>query len=285
MWTGSISFGLVNIPVRLYAATRENRISFHQLHDQDHARLRRKLVCPADGKEVHPEHIVKGFEVGPDNFIVIRQDELESCAPEKTRAIEITDFVDITEIDPIYYDHPYYVLPQAGAGKSYRLLVEAMNRSKKVGIARIVFHDKEYLAALRPVGAGLCLETMYFGDEIVPSETIGELPAHKSAGNEKEIKAAHALIEKLTETFDPEKYHDSWKKSVKKMLEKKSEGVKPTVQEKAEKKPAGRAANLMAALEESLAHARSEAGGAKAKAPSKSKPTHARRPARQKEKV
>lgn len=269
MWTGSISFGLVNIPVKLYSAVREQRVAFHMLHDQDKVRLRRKLVCPADGKEVHPEHIVKGFEIAKDQFVVVRREELESCAPEKTRAIEITDFVDIADIDPVYYDRPYYVLPQAGAAKSYRLLVEAMKRTGKVGIAKFVFHDKEYLAALRPVGAALCLETMHFGDEIVPLDSLEGVAAGGAKVAERESKAVKQLIDSLTADFKPEKYRDGWHDCVRKMVEKKARDEKVVTQpaSPATEKKEPRARDLMAALEASLARAKGEAGQQKPQRP------------------
>jgi len=150
VWSGSISFGLVNIPVRLFTAVREHRVAFHLLHDQDKARLRRKVVSSTTGREIHPEHIVRGYPVAPDKYVVVSEEELEACAPEKTKAIEITDFVKLSEIDPVYYERPYYILPQKGAARSYRLIVEAMKRSKRVGLGRVVIHEKEYLAALRP---------------------------------------------------------------------------------------------------------------------------------------
>src|SRR2546428_2238686 len=143
VWSGSVSFGLVNIPVRLFTAVREQRVAFHLLHDQDNVRLRRKLVSASTGKEVHPEHIARGYEFAKGHFVIVRDEELEGCAPEKTRAIEITDFVDLSEIDPVYFDRAYYVLPQKGAARSYRLLAEAMKRSGPVGVARVVMHEKE----------------------------------------------------------------------------------------------------------------------------------------------
>src|SRR5215208_4469834 len=187
LWSGSISFGLVNIPVRLHTAVREQRVAFHLLHDQDKARLRRKMVCPADGKEVHPEHIVS-------------DEELEACAPEKTRAIEITDFVDLGQIDPLYFDRPYYLLPQPGAAKSYRLLAAAMDRTKKVGVARFVLHDKEHLCALRTKGRLICLETMHFGDEVVDAAQFAPGAARSA---ERELKVARQLIDLMTQPFDP----------------------------------------------------------------------------------
>ena len=209
IWTGTISFGLVNIPIRLFTAVREERVAFHMLHDQDNVRLRRKLVCPSDNKEIHPEHIVKGYEIHKDQYVIIRPEDLEACAPEASKTIEITDFVELQEIDPIYYDRPYYVMPQAAAVKSYRLLVEAMTRTNKVGISKFVMHDKEYLAALRPVDGLICLHTMHFGKEVVPSESVGHVAADHKVG-ERELKVAEQLIDSLATDFDPQKYHDSY---------------------------------------------------------------------------
>src|SRR4051812_10515240 len=172
MWSGSISFGLVNVPVKLFIAVREKNIHFHMLHDQDHARLRRKMVCEADGKEVHPEHIVRGYEIAPDRYVIVNDRELEALAPKASRSIEIHDFVDIDEIDPLYYDRPYYLAPGEHATKSYRLLVEAMQKSKKVAIATFVMREKEYLAALRPVNGVICLTTMHFSDEVLPARDV-----------------------------------------------------------------------------------------------------------------
>jgi len=264
MWTGSLSFGLVNIPIKLLSAVREQRVAFHLLHDQDMVRLKRKMVSTSTGREVHPEHIVKGFELDKGQFVVVRQEEIEGCSPEKTKAIEISDFVDLADIDPVYYDRPYYILPQAGAAKSYRLLVEAMKRTKKVGIARFVFHEKEYLAAIRPAGEALCLETMHFHAELVsPTDAVGHLNGDHAA--ERELKAARQLVASNTVEFKPDKYHDEHLKRLRKLMEKKAEQhkvVRPPAEKKEKggaKKPA-RALDLMAALEASLAAAKSEAG-------------------------
>jgi DNA end-binding protein Ku len=213
VWSGSISFGLVNIPVRLFTAVREHRVAFHVLHDQDKVRLRRKFVSAVTGKEVHPEHIVRGFEVGQGKFVVVSQEELEGCSPEKTRAIEITDFVKLSEIDPVYYERPYYVLPQKGTARSYRLILEAMKRSNRVGIARVVIHEKEYLAALRPLGDIICLSTMNLSDEIVPVSSIEETVEDFKAGD-REVKAAEKFIASMTEPFNPRRYHDAYRDCV-----------------------------------------------------------------------
>src|SRR6266550_3847778 len=167
IWSGSISFGLVTIPVKLFTAVREKRLSFRSLHDQDKVPLKQKLFCPADGKEIHAEHIVKGFEIEKDRYVVVRQEELEAVAPKATRAIEIQDFVGLDEIDPIYFDRAYYVAPKPEGARPYRLLLEALAKKQKVGIARIVMFSKEYLAALRPVEDVLMMEKKAKGEKSV----------------------------------------------------------------------------------------------------------------------
>src|SRR5579864_5175183 len=228
IWTGTITFGLVNIPVRLFTAVREQRISFHMLHDQDNVRLRRKMVCPADNKEIHPEHIVKGYEVHKDQYVIVRPDEIENCGPKSTKTIEITDFVDLADIDPVYYDRPYYVLPQPAATKAYRLLLDAMTRTRKVGVAKLVMHDKEYLAALRPIEDVIVLHTMHFGNEVVPSGQLDTRAEHKS--NDRELKVAEQLIGSLAGDFQPQKYHDEYRDCILQMIEKKAHGEKIVTQ-------------------------------------------------------
>jgi DNA end-binding protein Ku len=264
VWSGAISFGLVNIPVRLHTAVREQRVAFHMLHDQDKVRLRRRMVCPADGKEVHPEHIVRGYEIDKDQYVVVRDEELEGCAPEKTRTIEITDFVELSEIDPMFFDRPYYVLPQAGSSKPYRLLVEAMTRSKRVGLARVVMREKEHLAALRPLNGMLCVETMHFADEIVPLSDVDDIPDDMKLAD-RELKAAEHIVRELTGDFDPKEFKDEYRQCVRTMVEKKAHGenlVNVSDEEpEEEKKPTRSANNLMAALEASLAQARGQSSG------------------------
>lgn len=255
IWSGTITFGLVNIPVRLFTAVREQRISFHMLHDQDNVRLRRKMICPADNKEIHPEHIVKGYEIHKDQYVIVRPEEIENCGPKSTKAIEITDFVDLADIDPVYYDRPYYVLPQPAATKSYRLLLDAMTRTKKIGVAKLVMHDKEYLAALRPVEDVIVLHTMHFGDEVVPTkqlDTPGEQKPH-----ERELKMAEQLIGSLAAPFKPEKYHDDYRDCLIQMIERKAHGEKIVSQPAVEPRPV-KAHDLMAALEASLAEAKAQ---------------------------
>ncbi|WP_428938908.1 Ku protein [Fontivita pretiosa] len=259
IWTGSISFGLVNIPVRMFTATQDRSIRFHLLHDQDRARIQRRLVSSATGKEVHPEHIVRGFEIARDQYVVVEKEELETCAPEKTRAIEITDFVELKEIDPVFYERPYYLAPQPGAGKSYRLLVEAMGRSRRVAIARFVMHEKQHLVALRVLGNAICLEVMRYADEIVPLEQIDGIPSDAKIG-ERELKAAQQLIDSLGSEFDPSRYTDEYRDCIMSIVERKGRGEQIHVQPVSERKPS-RAADLMAALEASLAAATRKRNG------------------------
>lgn len=259
IWTGTISFGLVNIPIKLHTAVREQRISFHMLHDQDNVRLRRKMICPEDNKEIHPEHIVRGYEIHKNQYVIVTPEDLESCGPKSTKTIEITDFVDLVDIDPVYYDRPYYILPQAAAAKPYRLLLDAMTRSKKVGISKLVMHEKEYLAAVRPVENVIVLHTMHFGNEVVKADSIDGLPSEQRVGD-RELKVAEQLIESLATSFKPEKYHDEYRNCVVAMLEKKAEGERIVTQPQTAAKPV-KAGDLMAALEASLAEAKAHAKG------------------------
>src|SRR5688572_25400534 len=174
IWSGAISFGLVNVPVKVYSAVSRKTIRFHQLHDKDAVPIRQKRVCPADGQEVPYEHVVKGYEVAKDTYIVITPEELEAIDPQKTRTIDIQEFVEFDQIDPVYYDHSYYLAPAPGAEKAYGLLLEAMTDAGKVAIGRVVIRTKEYLAAIRPADDVLMMVTMVFGDEVVDPDSLDE---------------------------------------------------------------------------------------------------------------
>src|SRR5215216_3294330 len=176
IWSGAISFGLVNIPVKLFSAVSKKTVRFHQIDAESGARVRQKRVGP-DGEEIPYEQLVKGYEIGPDRYVTISPEELDALAPEKTRTIDIEDFVDLEEIDPIFYDHPYYLAPDTGAAKAYRLLVDAMEESGKVAVARVVLRSKEHLVAVRPRDGALAMETMLFADEVIPSDSFDEIPA------------------------------------------------------------------------------------------------------------
>jgi DNA end-binding protein Ku len=264
IWSGSINFGLVTIPVRLYTAVREKDLHFRSLHDQDHMPLKMKMVCSADGKEVHREHIVKGFEVEKDHFVVVHQDELEAVAPKATKSIEILDFVDLDEIDPVYFDKPYYVAPKPEGAKPYKLLMQAMSKTKKVGIAKVVMHNKEHLAALRPLDDVLCLDTMHFSDEVVDSDDVST-PDVKAKVDEREMQIAQRLIDSLSTDFKPERYKDEYRDRVMEMIEQKAKGQEVVFRPEEEGKPS-RSRDLIAALEASLAKAKGGGGGGAATA-------------------
>ena len=258
MWSGAITFGLITIPVKLYTAVREQGIDFHMLHDQDHSRLKRKMMCAAEDKEVHPEHTVKGYEIAPDQYVIIEESELEAVQPKKSRAIAIEDFVDLAKIDPVFYDRPYYLVPEETGTKPYRLLVEAMQKTQRVGIARLVMRNKEYLAAIRPLEDALVLETMHFAAEVVPIGDLQEVPRQVKS-DARELKMAEQLIDSLYGDFKPEKYKDEYLQAVREMIERKAAGEK-IVTAPAPKEGAARAGNLMEALQASLDRAREAAG-------------------------
>jgi DNA end-binding protein Ku len=261
MWTGSISFGLVNIPVKLYTAIREERVAFHMLHDQDKSRLRRKMVSEATGKEVHMEHTVKGYEVAKDQYVVVTQEELDSVAPEASRTIDIRDFVGLDDIDPVYYDRPYYLAPAENAARPYKLLLDAMTKARKVGIAKFVMRNHEYLAAVRPMGGSLVLDTLHFHHEIVKTDDVPGLPVNVKV-DDRELKVAMQLVESLATKFEPEKYKDEYRDRVMEMVNRKAAGEEIHAQPAVGEKP-GRVVDLMAALEASLARAKGGGGSAK----------------------
>ena len=272
MWSGAISFGLVNVPVKLYSAVSRKTVRFNQLNAETGNRIQQKRVDPETGEDVPYEQIVKGFELTKDRYVVITPDELDALEPERTRTIQIEDFVDLVEIDPIYYDHPYYLVPDKGAAKAYGLLLNAMEASEKVAIARVVLRSKEQLVAIRPAGELLMMETMIFHDEVVPHDDLDDLPDSKELKvSDREVKMAQQLIDSLSGEFAPEKYHDEYREKVLDLIERKASGEEITVQPEA---PApAKVPDLMAALEASLAAVKSDDGDepAKKKSPARKK--------------
>ena len=265
IWTGAISFGLVNVPVKLYSAVNSKTVRFHQLDADTGARIRQKRVSSATGEEVPYEKIVKGYEISPDKYVVIEPDELESLDPDATRTIDIEDFVDLDDIDPIFLDHPYYLAPNTGAAKSYKLLLEAMRDERKVAIARFVLRTKQTLCALRASEAGLLvMSTMNYADEIVSPDSLDELDALGEVEiGDRELKMAEQLIESLTAQWDPAQYRDDYRERVIELIERKAAGEEIAVQpEAASSEPVP---DLMAALEASLAAARGSGDGTAAK--------------------
>ncbi len=253
MWTGSISFGLVNIPVKLIPATKDVGVHFHQIHEKTKCRVRQKLVCGGDDREIPRKDIVKGYEIAPDQYVVVTEKELEAVTPEAKRTIDIAEFVDLSSIDPIYYEKPYYLLPEEHAAKAYQLLVQAMQKSRKVAIAKFVMRQKEYLATLRPLENVICLETMRFADEVISINELDGVPK-ETPMSDKELAMAQQLIDSLEEKFQPDKYHDDLRDRIKEMIEKKVQGEE-IITEIPPTKTEGRVISLMAALEQSLARA------------------------------
>lgn len=261
IWSGSISFGLVNVPVKVYTAVRQKEVRFHQLHDKDGARLQYKRVCSADGKEVPYEHIVKGYEIAPDEYVVITPEELEALDPEATRMIDIEDFVDLVEIDPLYFDKSYYLAPNTGGGKAYRVLLDSMREAGKVAIGRVVLRTKQYMVALRPAGDALVMSTLNYHDEIVSPDDVDGLPREADAGA-RELKMAQQLIDALSTEWEPDRYRDEYRERVLELIEAKAEG-KEIVSQPVTEEPT-LVGDLMAALEQSLMASRTARGSSKA---------------------
>jgi DNA end-binding protein Ku len=281
IWSGAISFGLVNVPVKLYSAVSRKTVRFHQLNSKTGHRIAQKRVDSVTNEEVPYDDIVKGYELTKDRYVVITPEELDALDPEKTRTIDIEDFVDLADIDPIHYDHPYYLVPDKGAAKAYGLLLQAMEESEKVAVARVVIRSKEQLVAIRPAPGGvLTMETMIFADEVVDPEDIEELPGAKELKvSAREVKMAQQLIDSLSSDFEPEKYRDEYREKVLELIERKASGEEIAVQPEAPEPK--KVPDLMAALEASLAAVKGESTG-DGKAESKPKATPKRSSSRKK---
>src|SRR6266516_618457 len=259
IWSGSISFGLLNVPVKLYSAVARRSIGLREIRESDGARIRHRRVAEGTDDEVPYEQIAKAFEIAPDRYVPLSKDELEALAPEKSRAIEVHDFVDLDEIDPIYFDSPYYLGPAEGAERAYSLLARAMEESGKVAVARFVFRNKEHLAALRPADGVLTLTTMRFADEVVPPAELEDvLPAEKPKVAKREVEMAEKLIDSLTRRFDPGAYRDEHREQLLAVIERKAEGKDVLTAPAAEAPEPTKAPDLMAALEESIAAVQGE---------------------------
>jgi DNA end-binding protein Ku len=260
MWTGAISFGLVTVPVKLYSAVDRKTVRFHQLSGKTGVRIAQKRVDPQTDEEVAFQDIVKGYEIAPDRYVVIEPGELETLQPKKTRTIEIEDFVELAQIDPIYYDHPYYLAPGVGGAKPYRLLLEAMRETGRVAIARVVMRSKEQLVAIRPMGEVLGMATMMFADEILSPDRLEEVPdASEVKTTARELQIAKQLVESLAGDFDPDRYRDTYREEVLALIERKAQGEEIAVQP-AEEELAAPVPDLMSALKASLDAVRARDG-------------------------
>lgn len=250
LWSGAISFGLVNIPVKMYNSVSKKTLHFNQLRRNDGCRIRLKKVCSNDGQEVANEDIVKGYEISPDRYVTVAAEELEALSPKSSRSIEIEDFVKIEQIDPLFFEQSYYLVPDKGAAKAYSLLLAAMKQTGKVAVARVVMRSKQHLTTIRPVGRAMTMSTMYFADEVVTVEQLEDLPEEDVKPTDRELAMAEQIIESLTADFNIEKYRDEYRMKVLDMIERKAEG-ETVVAEPVAREP-GKVVDLMAALEASL---------------------------------
>ena len=250
LWTGSINFGLVNVPVKAYTAVRDHDVHFHQLDKKSGSRIRYRKVAEETGKEVDADDIAMGFEVRDGRYVTFDDKELEALRPASTRVIEVSDFVDLDDIDPMYYENTYWLVPDGEAAKkSYQLLVGAMEDEQKVGVGTVVLRDKQHLAAIRPLDGALAMSTMRFADEVVPRSDIEGLPRRGKA-DPKALRMAKQLIEGLSSEWNPKQYHDTYTETLRKRITAKNAGKE--VVETTDEKPEGRVLDLMAALEASV---------------------------------
>jgi DNA end-binding protein Ku len=249
IWSGTISFSLVAIPVRLVKAIEPGRISFRLLHSKDYSPLVRRMFCPEEETMVPPDEIIRGFEIAPDKYILMTEEELESVSPERSRSIEIVEFIDMKEVDPVYYDHPYYLVPSKGGEKAYRLLVEVMRRTNKAGLAKFVLAEREYLVAVTSRGGALALTTLHYREEILPEEELSPKKGRIASDEQSRIRKS---IEQRIEEFDPGKYANEREKKLMGLLAKKAKEKAPVESPVAEEEVGEGPADLVAALEESM---------------------------------
>jgi DNA end-binding protein Ku len=280
MWKGAISFGLVTIPVAVYPATEEKTLRFNQLHDEDGGRIRYKRVCEKDGEEVTFEHIVKGYEVEKDRYVVLTDDDFDAVPVPSSRAIDIVQFVEFDEIDPVLFKKSYYLIPEETGAKAYALLREAMKEDDRVGIAKVSFRDKEHLAALRFKDDAFVLETMYWPDEIREAD-FGGVDVHEDV-RDQELGMARQLIDSLTGAWEPSQYADAYREALLQIVEAKLNGQEIEV---VEAEPAAKVVDLMEALKASVAAAKKEPEKAAPKRKSAAKKPAAKKPAARKKAV
>ena len=264
IWSGTISFGLLNVPVKMYSAVARRNIALREIRESDSARIKHRRVAEGTEEEVPYENIVKAYELSPGQYVPLGKEEMAALAPEKTRAIDVQDFVDIEEIDPMYFDSPYYLGPADGAEKAYSLLAAAMESSGKAAISRFVFRNKEHLSAIRASDGVLTLTTMRFHDEVVPAGELDVIPEKKQKVAKREREMAEQLIDSLSTEFEPNQYRDEYREQLLALIEKKAEG-KEIVASEAEAPKETKAPDLMAALEESIAAVKDKGSGSEKK--------------------
>jgi DNA end-binding protein Ku len=248
VWSGYLTFGLISMPVRLFSGARSSGISFNMLHRDDLQRVKQQYICPADGRVVERSEIVKGYEFRKGEYVVIEPEDIKKIEPQTAKTMEILEFVKESEVDPVYFESSYYMLPEEAGRRPYALLTKALEESEYVAIAKLTMHNREYTVFLRPHKGGLMLHSMYYAEEVREVEGFG---APDVELKDAEVKVAHQLIEALADTWDPEKYHDSFQENLKKLIETKLEGGKVAEAEKPKK--LAPVVDLMSALKQSLA--------------------------------
>ena len=253
VWSGFLTFGLISMPVRLFSGARGTRVSFHMLHRDDLTRIKQQLYCPADERVVERSEIVKGYEYAKGEYVVVEPEEIRKIEPKTAKAMEILEFVKAEEVDPLYFESSYYLVPEEAGRRPYALLTRALEASEYVAIAKLTMHNREYTVFLRPYEGGLMLHTMYYTDEVRKIEEFGEPEVELK---EAEVKVAHQLIQALAAKWEPEKYYDTFEENVKKLIKARLEGKEVTPVEKP-RKPAP-VVDLMAALKQSLAQMESK---------------------------
>jgi DNA end-binding protein Ku len=266
LWTGSISFGLVNVPVKAYTAVRDHDVHFNQLEKKTGARIRNKKVSEKTGREVDSADIEMGFEISKGRYVTFDKDELEELKPESTRAIDVTDFVDLEAVDPIYYERTYWLGPaDDDAKEAYGLLLAAMDARSKVAIGTVVMRNKQYLAAIRPLNGALAMSTMRFADEVVPRSEVDGVPRRVAKPEAKALKLATQIVDSLAGDWKPEQYHDTYAEELRTRIGRKDKG-KDVVDEAPAADTGAQILDLMEALEQSVADAKGRRGGARSAA-------------------
>ena len=269
VWTGSISFGLVNVPVKAYTAVRDHDVHFNQLEKKTGARIRNKKVSDKTGREVDADDIEMGFEIRKGRYVTFEKNELEELKPASTRAVDVTDFVDLAAVDPIYYERTYWLGPADDAAKkAYGLLLAAMEAKAKVAIGTVVMRNKQYLAAIRPLSGALAMSTMRFADEVVPRSEVEGVPSRVSKPDAKALELATQIVDSLAGEWKPEQYHDTYAEELRARIERKDKG-KEVVEEAPAEEEGAQIVDLMDALEQSVASAKGRRRGQKRAAPRK----------------
>ena len=259
VWTGTISFGLVNVPVRAYTAVRDHDVHFHQLDKRSGARIRNRKVSETSGREVDDEDIELGFEIRKGRYVTFDKDEVKELRPASTKQIEVTDFVALADVDPIYYERTYWLGPDGKEGaKAYQLLLSAMEDRERVAIGTVAMRNKEYLAAVRPLDGVLAMSTMRFADEIVDRRDVEGLPNRRSKPEPKLLKLAVQIIDSLASDWKPEQYHDTYAEELRRRITAKDKGKEIVEEEPAE--PTADVVDLMEALEASVKKAKGSGG-------------------------